>query len=134
MTTASPTLAMPPVPVSAIRGPAEKAAVTGTLVSCGLPEQRKREDGEPYVLQTFTLSEDGVDMVGVGFDGPDLRPYIGKQIVLSSRKSRNGRVGGVSVFEAGGSFFSPAKRTLSIRLTRAAEVREVGATTTISGQ
>lgn len=73
-------------------------AVAGRLTALGPHLKKQRENGEPYTMQSFTLRLEGGERVsGYCFDHLDLAPYLAKDVVLASFKSRNGRYGGVTV-------------------------------------
>ncbi len=73
-------------------------AVAGSLASLGPHLKKQRENGEPYTMQSFMLKLDSGERIGgYCFDHLDLAPYLGKQVVWASFKSRNGRYGGVTL-------------------------------------
>lgn len=98
-------------------------SVKGALVGVGPYEKHNRPDGEAYTSQTFTLC-DGIKRIdGIIFDHYEIDPYLDKQIILCSLKSRNGRFGGLTVtkFQPSGSIFGgrrPAEIS-KLRVTKA---------------
>jgi hypothetical protein len=104
-------------------------AVDGQLRCFGLIEKRFRPDGTAYTSQSFTLWDGKDEIDGTAYDQNDLAYWPPMMwLVFSSKKSRNGRYGGVTVHVdmAGHSVFRKQRLSAALRVSKAAVIRSSG--------